>query len=1118
MFALLNRFAWIIAIMIWLQFSFIADRDWPFDEVWFWIFIITLFIVKFSLLGTSLIKSRLEFFANSIKQNYINQPDSLNEVEEKIDFKKQELKDIENNEILEEIRIIKEIERENENKENSYKAYAEKVEVEKIEEIEEEPSKLALAIKAFFSENLLAKLGWILVFLWVLFLLGLVYAAIWPVWKLLIWFTIWFSIFIAWVILDKKELPNEARILLGVWILINYLVILSWRYLIWDTLDNNILSIWTTFFFLIFNTAFAVVTSLLYKSRTLLLFSFIFAFINPLLVGWSSDNPYTLIGYSLIVAFGWLFLSLNRKDILLATWVFMLANILFLIAPFTSDMHWIVKLVSSTIISIASIFVIYKIDLKQLSGVFLWSYIFLVLLLWSWGIYIKETTSFISYMMTIVLYFGIWIYYFLKTSFNSLIYILIAPILILLWLSFTWGLVSIVWSLAIIILIYLLWFNFIQEKLPNFLKYIFFSILGIYIFLTNSFLSIQGITLDLASFITVIIVSFIFIFTSYYLSTKKGLEFLYSIWTIGWILTLAPIIVNKLNLIQTSYDTWIINNEFHFNLSIIALIIFTLSNWIIPFKNKILLENPKNLKNLIIWMITWLLFIWYELFSFWTQYFPWVTLGFAFAILAIIYFIMAYIMMGKIWIDKIKTGSESKNVIYSYLGISISVFSLAIALIFSNYESIISAIWLFEATLMFYFFNKTKEVKILVAWIILFMVWIFKLFNLIDLVDTKDYIFLIPFSLVFVSFVLNIKFLNFEQNIEKKIFHDLLHILWIWTLAILLLEIIPSTWHGWSILWITIFISISSIIYSYFNSKVLKVAFIAWFTWFLLLQIWSLDSILWRIDKDEISYLRILQYISTILLWVSVIAWNKLNKEKSLNVFINLIFTAYLLIITSLYVYDIFDSTFAVTIYWWVTASFLISKGIANDIIKLRTIWLYLIGLTTLKIFLYDIWYWIDDAISRVVALIVIWILLIIISTKYTKKYWNDITKELSPSNLKDNLIDEITSDNKIDEAIEKEWLMNKKIKNIDVSNIKSVKFIFSDKNISIRTVNLIKIVKVIIDDLGQTKFDKNELRDVYINVKENYQSDLSKVNYDKIIKILERFVEEWWEVKLIEK
>ena len=1116
---LLNRLAWFISLLFWffITFSltaFLWELRYIWDEEIIIFLLICLFfwtIFKKIFLSKGFIKTRLEFFANSIWDNFINKSPAIraNPVKE---TKKEKLN------------LEEEISLENNKQKvetNDYKAY----QVPRVKKaIKQEPSKLSLAIKKFFSENLLAKLGWILVFLWVLFLLGLVISAIWPVGRLIIWFAIWFVVFFAWVWLDKKDLENEWRILLWIWILINYLVILSWRYLLWDDV-NNILTVWTTFLFLIFNTLFAVVTSLVYKSRNLLLFSFIFAFINPLLVWGSSDNSYTLVWYSLIVAFGWLFLSLKQKDILLAIWVFILSNILFLIAPFSSDIHWILKLVWSAIISIATISTVYKLDIKKLSLIFIWSYIFLVLLLWSWDLYIRETTSFISYMITILLYFGIGIYYFLKTSFNSLVYILLAPIMIILWLSFSWWLISIVLAMAVIVLIYLLWFNLIKNKLPDSLKYVFFAILWIYIFLTNSYLSIDTVNLDLASFVTVLIVSFVFIFTSYYLSTKKNLEFLYSIWTIWWILTLAPIIVNKVSSIQIQTDVMIVTNSANFYLSIAALIIFAISNWALPFINQNLIEKRENLKNVIIWSIAWLLFLGFELFSYWNIYFEWISLGFAFAWLAIVYFIMAFMMMNKWWIKTVKEQSNSKNIVLSYLWISISVFSLAIALIFSSYDAIVSSVWLFEATIMFYFFNKTKDSKIFVAWIILFMVWIFKLFNLIDLVSTRDFIFLIPFSIVFISLILNLKFLDFDQNSGKRIPHDILHILWIWTLAILLLEIIPSTWYGWSILWITIFISISSIIYAYFNSKILKIFFIIWLAWFLSLHVWESESIFRKIDRNDLEYLRILQYISTALLWWAVLFWNKINKLSYLNTFVNLIFAFYLLVITSIYVYDIFNTTFAVTIYWWVSASIMLFYGLAKDIIKLRTIWLYLVSLTALKIFLYDIWYGIDDAVSRVVALIVIWVLFITISTRYTKKYWNNITKEFSPSNLINKKETNpttphpwIPSPSKEKEAT-KNWVINEKIEDIDVWNISSVQFKFKSESISIRAVNLVKITKLLITKLNwKTVFKKNELKSIYTYVKSNYKSDLSKANYDKIISILERFVKEWWEVKLVEK
>lgn len=181
---------------------------------------------------------------------------------------------------------------------------------------EEEKTKIEIfdkwgqVIKGFFAENLLAKVGSILVFLGVLFLLSLVWSTLGAVHKVLLGFVIGFSIFGVGVWLDKKGLQNESRILLGLGILVNYLVILSGRYLIGDNyLDANtmvspILQEGLTFFLLIMNTGLAIATSLVYKSRLFLLFSFVFAYLNPLLVGGSADQPYTLVGYALIVSLG----------------------------------------------------------------------------------------------------------------------------------------------------------------------------------------------------------------------------------------------------------------------------------------------------------------------------------------------------------------------------------------------------------------------------------------------------------------------------------------------------------------------------------------------------------------------------------------------------------------------------------------------------------------------------------------------------------------------------------------------------------------------------------------------------------------------------------------------
>lgn len=545
---------------------------------------------------------------------------------------------------------------------------------------------------------------------------------------------------------------------------------------------------------------------------------------------------------------------------------------------------------------------------------------------------------------------------------------------------------------------------------------------------------------------------------------------------------------------------WWLSSNINVIYSIISIIIFLLSNWLSPFINKNLIKDKSNIKNLLIWLVIGLIFTWYQLFNYWDIYFPWVSLWFAFTILAIIYFIMSYLMINKIWIDKIKKAETSKNIIYSYVWITISIFTLSIALVFSNYDVIISSIWLFEATILFYFFNKTKEVKIFFAWLILFFIWIIKLWLLIDFVETKDFIFLIPFSLIAISFILNLEFLKNIEKSTKKISHDLLHIIWLIILAILLLLIIPNTWLGWSLLWISIFIAISWVIYWYYNSKILKYFLVVLLASFSIYHIWDFDSINRRLDYKESEYLIILQYISTILITGFIYVYNKINKSRVENIPLNIIFALYLITITSLYIYDIFETTFAVTIYWWVTASIILQYGISKNIIKIRTIWLYLISLTALKVFLYDIWFGIDDAVSRVVALIIIWILFIILSTRYTKKYWNNIAWEFSLKNLKENSL-------------------NQKIKEIKSEDIKSIQFIFSEKKVSIRATNLIKITLYIINKYWwKTVYEKDELKQDFDYIKQNFKSDLPKNSYDKIVDIMNSFVKTWWEVKLNKK
>lgn len=96
-----------------------------------------------------------------------------------------------------------------------------------------------------------------------------------------------------------------------------------------------------TFLFLILNTVFAVVTGLIYKNKTILIFSFLFAYANPFLIGASADTPFSLLLYASTISIGGLILSyFYRNDQKLATFMLLASffggTILSLLAPFGS--------------------------------------------------------------------------------------------------------------------------------------------------------------------------------------------------------------------------------------------------------------------------------------------------------------------------------------------------------------------------------------------------------------------------------------------------------------------------------------------------------------------------------------------------------------------------------------------------------------------------------------------------------------------------------------------------------------------------------------------------------------------------------------------------------------
>ncbi len=201
-----------------------------------------------------------------------------------------------------------------------------------------------------------------------------------------------------------------------------------------------------------------------------------------------------------------------------------------------------------------------------------------------------------------------------------------------------------------------------------------------------------------------------------------------------------------------------------------------------------------------------------------------------------------------------------------------------------------------------------------------------------------------------------------------------------------------------------------------------------------------------------------------------------LQKKEIQNFGLLSLFLGYLFILSTLYVQHIFDVTFAITFYWGILSFILLGYGIRANIISLRTLGLYLLTLTVGKIFLYDIWdSSVDDGVGFLVF-IATGVLMIVLSTMYTKKFGNTLNSEFNPENLfpkkKEKIQDETPAShekkhNPITQDIQKD------IEDIKIFGIIGVRMHINtvEKPIQIRAENLIKIAKLIETSTGKTHF-----------------------------------------------
>ncbi len=871
--------------------------------------------------------------------------------------------------------------------------------------IEEEKSKILIFIHNFFAKNFLAKIGGILLFLGVLFLLKLAYTSLGPVSKLISGFIVGFVVYFVGVFVDKKKFVVESRVLLGTSLVINYLVILSGRYLLQDVFTNSsLLSDGVAMIFLILNTVFAIGTALYYRSNWLLYFAFTVAFINPFLIDTDSvKTPYLFVAYAGIVAIGSMLLAyINRENNeknsgILLTITIIGANNLFFIAPFQGQAEWIFKLIISTIFSISIISLAYYI--KEFSKIFFY---FIVSYLSLFGMLALGVGTVKSELVSSLIYFGSILGFIvtslivvLKKTITSVFALLIIPLILLSFAGIIgfFGLDFSLLMVSFIIIFYGIIYGLVYKKVSIVAQYIVFIVLGIFAFLSNGIYILENrifnnLDLSIIHFSMIAFSSLLFLVISYYFSYKEErLSFLYIVGTMGSIFTVLPILS-----ITNKHSEWV-------QLSALVIIFIVFLNLLKVFFGKIQIVSSS------IGLVIGSVFATIELYLYGDKYFPGISLGFAFVFLAIIYLVSAITLFIKnkteIYEMKeenlIKTNQNTKdkiNIIFTFFGIILSMFALAVAIIFSGNEGIIATIWFLEASVVFFIFNFIKNSKIFLAGSVVYIFGFFKLLIFYEALEKFQYSSFVLLSIIFLSSLLNLYFIKSKKDFSKW-FYQIPYILVTLVIFKAFNSILLFDQYSIILLKDSILVLVMVLFYVY----LLKVSKVLWYFLSLVLGyiVWNhigLLSNFWLVKNDFFN--NSIQILISGLIGVSLFLMTKSGFEKIKKIFA-VVLPIFLFLISSEYVfYRIFDENiFAVTIYWGILSFVLIGYGIQKDFLKSRVIGLYILIVTIAKILLFDIWFAVDNLVTRIIALILVGSLTIAISIFYTKKCGDNWKEEL---------------------------------------------------------------------------------------------------------------------------
>ncbi|MEF2175203.1 MAG: DUF2339 domain-containing protein [Candidatus Absconditabacteria bacterium] len=1094
LFVLLNRLAWFVSLMPAISFLILSMEDGDF----FGFFILSLFLglfIKGVFFGSDFISKSCEQITglsiddqtldNHVSADYVlpvNVQPSEVKLKKSPTFSQEPTK-------IEQVDSLK----------TEQIKDAEKLEKSSIFKLD-----ILGYIKDFFSTNLLAKVGGILVFAGVLFFLSLIYSSLNLVGKFAIGIGLGMLVFIIGNILNNKGIKNEGRIVMGVGLMINYLVILGGRYLLKDA-GEFLLSPLTTLIYLIANTIIAVITGLTYKSGPMLIFAFLIAYLNPLLVGGDSTSPYILLAYASIISIGVIIVSLfkSQQEIvskrLLLAMAFLGLNILTYLAPFSDSLGWITKLLVSCLFSIGIILILYKNkQTKDFLGYMLFTYLFLGL-----GIYdgsatlvgaFADITIYLLNMFFIGGLFFVTVYFIINGLLKKHLRILFVPLFFVLYLFsivFYQGGESIFWFLLPSIYVLLFMLAGIFFYILPFMGGILGGIFTLVYLVITGFIMAQGvfdtnIILNNLEFWLLSGSFLLFYITTILVSKNKSVSYISLIALIGTFLLVSPLLT--------------LDDGYAFR-SIAFLLVLFIINLAKPFMNSFLRLSAPN----IIIISTYLGFVYFliQILRIGND-FQWVIAdkGLAVSTLGLLYLLFSFVYKFITKTDLQSQDKENKTnslIVFNYFSTFMIASLLGLIIALDNNATIIPYVVFFQSLCYFFIYKYYKNYLLYMFGIIFMLVGAGFLFRYLG---SEPTVFWSGFSMmVFVlSLIIGIVYLLQGVDSKYKNFSIGINLLLLMFISILVGEIFHI--EG-GVIGIGIYLLVLNIGLIKNQSKSLNLLVLLMFAFGFLYHIGFVDengnTTLWSLPL-------IISLAST--LYVTLFSKN-FSQTGHKNVYL-LIYLLYFFIVTSMLLHNYNSDNFVLSMYRGVYACGFLIGGISYDKKALRTVGLYFLTITVLKLGLYDIIQSETSTVTKVMAFMILGFVLIGISIYYSKKYGNNLKGEWNLSNLglvgakKGNDSQQNFSDINLGKIYIDDILGR------GLGNVESIEFILQDNTaLTSHDENIIKIGKFIVENAKKNYFQPNELGIVYDVFRKKMENKYAIDNIQEFDKYLSGFVKQ---------